>query len=1638
MTNYEINLREFANGKNIPAHMPQNMHEQILAGKISELENDLTGNNMTNLDLSYAYGLLIGIEVHHNALRKKKFKRISRALEVNGHGHEIDAWITELIQNAQDQSAKQIGLGLTNDGGVEKITFSHDGTDFTPHELSALMEMYTTTKLVDLSTVGRFGIGFKYWMLFFDQIEVQSTHDSVKYTLTDIPSNFNYNPSMKKTNIVSGDSEISTTFKFSNPTDNGIAQLSDGLDSFLEEKIPLSVPLLVGNKEQFSINMLDTLDPENHKKIEIIANSEIIEIDLRGLPDLTTSLVSIQTTNSDNREVVRFSLSLDDFIKLSEENGNKFLHAKVDEYKAIQVRRNEPVTGEEALEVINKGLHNPTNLVTVIYDSELNKSEGYFAQKFITTKSKINLPFILDGPFQLTQNREKLNTEQDSDFGKEINEPLFDLFGLFMDKIVTLMLKNQHIDSLKLQIKDLDHLVNEKLDGLGEFKGTISMSNIQNLIGNANAVDSDDENSDQDVTSETKWSVNGKYGCPTELIELWRTLYNDELQSENLDWFMSAINPELKTLSNPDLTVLLASQSLIDRCPPEVPWFSGKLGEGIPDSISAWIEENEYSEKTWKDSIVKNYTTQSVYFASEVEQNDLVIKISSEHDTEEESKLVNFIADFIHNSENLESKIFTSEDPKFDEFTTLRELIIKLFEMSRETELSEILQSNQIIESIQKFFSSDIVNSQYENLYLMKDNEGSMTLVEHPTEKLSPCILIGENGYEMVSIGKPTSDKIILSDINFDIKPRIYIWNSQENYLWYIQKGMDAPKEERRLISDDFWTYSDILLSENQQKWDWIELEIVYGNSSPKLECYILDSIALKDGITDEERYARGVFHDVIIPRNNNDITHERPRNYQQHDSRPLQNNSETAISKLYARVVCSRLDLPDSLTYTRWPSIVWLSNNYLAHAIVRITSVFTFSCANISKSLTPKEVYSLIVEENRFANPNISNAFDIYWYRGDDASSSEPGTGTGIKIADRRISDGGTLVATARLSTPNVSPEYRILSSVKGLPEQKVAPFWNNKSAVHYLIESSANGQLQLPRVVKTGQDANSLNSNICTIRPILIPSGEQYQKLFVDYSKKNDENNIALSRLIQSALDFENIDNRAALEWIENLVENGCNYWFNRTLKELNSTIENNTTCRVLLRDCGNVLPESYPKLFKQFSSQSSEDTKGWRQLVKSVRINETIEQIKDGFSDVRIPILESDTDGLRVSLDGGPKISELKDEHIMLVEWDENILNLVDPKDRTICLPNYETGNTRLSLKLKEIGWITEEQNIELKDLFSNHYLNDSNQVSDIQQNIRWINIRWINTVKEYLNNSNCAVEIIFVKDTEKESSSNFYSNRSLGFSVKTEDGRTTIYVHLPEENEQSKPYTYEELVLYWEVLSKIVSKETHRRVDDINRGLEDSEFIGPWSRDKDLFVEKYCPYIGALDDSLYTALLTTNIGNLGDHLEIAANMYRNNQKTLSYSKNDLKKKPEKYYEAKPSMLPRRYSEGSRLCKLRSIWIWALPESDKAKIGRSRSKMPSDTIGEYLLLNPDEDAFFGNSTDAITNYVFVDDYFERMYEALKHVVTVNDSNSDVFVKGLCDSVKEGQKYDMQFNKVHLIMILGGFIAGGLNSAN
>ena len=84
-----------------------------------------------------------------------------------------------MIQNAHDVDAKSITIDIEKD----KLTFSHDGRGFTPKELVSLLGMSLTTKSGDVSTIGKFGIGFKYWYLHFKELSIHYCEDGVRHTL---------------------------------------------------------------------------------------------------------------------------------------------------------------------------------------------------------------------------------------------------------------------------------------------------------------------------------------------------------------------------------------------------------------------------------------------------------------------------------------------------------------------------------------------------------------------------------------------------------------------------------------------------------------------------------------------------------------------------------------------------------------------------------------------------------------------------------------------------------------------------------------------------------------------------------------------------------------------------------------------------------------------------------------------------------------------------------------------------------------------------------------------------------------------------------------------------------------------------------------------------------------------------------------------------------------------------------------------------------------------------------------------------------------------------------------------------------------------------------------------------------------
>jgi len=117
------------------------------------------------------------IDSEHQSLGYRRQIRLLVSKEETHGSFPFTQYIRELCQNALDARFENeiltIDLSLIN----EKLTFSHNGRTFTAPkpdspdgEMASLYAPGATTKKGSFNSEGRFGIGFKGWMLFFREI----------------------------------------------------------------------------------------------------------------------------------------------------------------------------------------------------------------------------------------------------------------------------------------------------------------------------------------------------------------------------------------------------------------------------------------------------------------------------------------------------------------------------------------------------------------------------------------------------------------------------------------------------------------------------------------------------------------------------------------------------------------------------------------------------------------------------------------------------------------------------------------------------------------------------------------------------------------------------------------------------------------------------------------------------------------------------------------------------------------------------------------------------------------------------------------------------------------------------------------------------------------------------------------------------------------------------------------------------------------------------------------------------------------------------------------------------------------------------------------------------------------------------
>ena len=230
------------------------------------------------------------------------------------------------------------------------------------------------------------------------------------------------------------------------------------------------------------------------------------------------------------------------------------------------------------------------------------------------------------------------------------------------------------------------------------------------------------------------------------------------------------------------------------------------------------------------------------------------------------------------------------------------------------------------------------------------------------------------------------------------------------------------------------------------------------------------------------------------------------------------------------------------------------------------------------------------------------------------------------------------------------------------------------------------------------------------------------------------------------------------------------------------------NGRTARVILRDSGHVNQNDHAALYGNIHQAAVDDN--WNQFVQAVATNATPELLRERFSQTRIPILVDGENGLQLSYEGGPLLSELENSHVLVDDYDESLNQLIRVDETPLCVPFHESVPcSRFIEVFHACGWMENVDTMDYASLFTNSRI-DAETVEFVPENLRWL------TYLPALFSEN--VSVTMVNREEDELPSPGPSSRAVCFAETAGEGP------LPELQIQLPPpesFEVNELLFFW---------------------------------------------------------------------------------------------------------------------------------------------------------------------------------------------------------------------------------------------
>ena len=134
-----------------------------------------------------------------------------------------------------------------------------------------------------------------------------------------------------------------------------------------------------------------------------------------------------------------------------------------------------------------------------------------------------------------------------------------------------------------------------------------------------------------------------------------------------------------------------------------------------------------------------------------------------------------------------------------------------------------------------------------------------------------------------------------------------------------------------------------------------------------------------------------------------------------------------------------------------------------------------------------------------------------------------------------------------------------------------------------------------------------------------------------------------------------------------------------------------------------------------------QAAVDDK-WNQFVQAVATNATNEALQRLALQTKIPILVDGENGLQLSYDGGPLLSELGNSHVLVDDYDESLNQLIRVDETPLCVPFESVPCSRFIEVFQACGWMENVTQWIMPHCSQKSY--QAETVEFVPENLRWL--------------------------------------------------------------------------------------------------------------------------------------------------------------------------------------------------------------------------------------------------------------------------------------------------------------------------